>query len=301
MAAHDVTRWVDHLRSRLSDPNANNVWRALLRSRSGTIGIAIVLVHLFIALIAPAIIPYDPTAQSAARTFQPPSLEHPFGTDQLGRDVFSRVLMGGQTALAVTLISSSLAILWGGLVGIALGLVGGRADELIMRLVDALLAIPWLLFLLLVVSVLGRTNAVLIGVLAFFYGLPAIRIVRAATLDFVARDFITAARIRGERTITIIRRELLPNVLDVLLVEGAMQWSWMLLGFSSLSFLGFGVQPPTPDWGLMISDNTRTFSLYPWATFYPLIALSSLIIGINLAADALAKALGLDRAQGAPV
>ncbi|MCS7070787.1 MAG: ABC transporter permease, partial [Anaerolinea sp.] len=170
-----------------------------------------------------------------------------------------------------------------------------------MRIVDALLAIPWLLFLLLIVSVLGKSNLVLILVLAFFYGLPAIRIVRAGTLDFVARDFITAARVRGEKPFTIIRRELLPNVLDVLLVEGAMQWSWMLLGFSSLSFLGFGVQPPTPDWGLMISDNTRTFALYPWATFYPLIALSSLIIGINLAADALAKALGLDRAQGAPV
>lgn len=261
----------------------------------------IMLIHLVIALIAPAVIPYDPAAQSAARAFQPPSLEHPFGTDQLGRDVFSRVLMGGQTALAVTLISSALAILWGGMVGIALGLIGGRLDELIMRLVDALLAIPWLLFLLLIVSILGKNNTVLIVVLTFFYGLPAIRIVRAGTLDFVARDFIAAARVRGEPTLTIVRRELLPNVLDILLVEGAMQWSWMLLGFSSLSFLGFGVQPPTPDWGLMISDNTRTFSLYPWATFYPLIALSSLIIGINLAADALAKALGLDRAQGAPV
>ena len=301
MAAADITQWVNSLRDRLSEPHASSVWRSLLRSRSGASGTAIVLVHLVIALIAPAIIPHDPTLQSAARTFQPPSLEHPFGTDQLGRDVFSRVLLGGQTALAVTLISSALAIIWGGMAGIALGLVGGRLDELAMRLVDAFLAIPWLLFLLLAVSVLGKTNTVLILVLTFFYGLPAIRIVRAGTLDFVARDFITAARVRGEKMITIIRRELLPNVLDILLVEGAMQWSWMLLGFSSLSFLGFGVQPPTPDWGLMISENTRTFSLYPWATFFPLIALSSLIIGINLAADALAKALGLDRAQGAPV
>jgi peptide/nickel transport system permease protein len=292
---------VNRLRDKLSDPQSSGILRALLRSRSGTIGMVIVLIHLVIALIAPAVIPYDPAAQSAARAFQPPSLEHPFGTDQLGRDVFSRVLMGGQTALAVTLISSALAILWGGMVGIALGLIGGRVDELIMRLVDAFLAIPWLLFLLLIVSILGKNNTVLIVVLTFFYGLPAIRIVRAGTLDFVARDFIAAARVRGEPTLTIVRRELLPNVLDILLVEGAMQWSWMLLGFSSLSFLGFGVQPPTPDWGLMISDNTRTFSLYPWATFYPLIALSSLIIGINLAADALAKALGLDRAQGAPV
>ncbi len=275
--------------------------RALLRSRSGVVGISIVMLHLVIALIAPLIVPYDPSAQSVRLALNAPSSQHPFGTDHLGRDVFTRTLLGGQTALAITLISASLAIVWGGMVGVALGFIGGRIDELFMRLVDALLAIPWLLFLLLIVSVLGRENWVLIVVLTFFYGLPAIRIVRAATLDFVARDFITAARARGEGTLTIVRRELLPNVLDVLLVEGAMQWSWMLLGFSSLSFLGFGVTPPTPDWGLMISDNTRTFSLYPWATFYPLFALSSLIIGINLAADALAKALGIDRTQGAPL
>jgi peptide/nickel transport system permease protein len=265
------------------------------------VGIAIVALHLVIALIAPAIVPYDPAAQSVALSLNPPSVEHPFGTDQLGRDVFTRTLLGGQTALAVTLISAAVATAWGGLVGIGLAFMGGRIDELVMRFVDALLAIPWLLFLLLIVSVLGKENWVLILVLSFFYGLPAIRVVRAATLDFVARDFITAARARGEKRLTIVQRELLPNVLDVLLVEGAMQWSWMLLGFSSLSFLGFGVSPPTPDWGLMISDNTTVFSLYPWATFFPLIALSSLIIGINLAADALAKALGLDRAQGAPL
>jgi peptide/nickel transport system permease protein len=124
---------------------------------------------------------------------------------------------------------------------------------------------------------------------------------RAATHDVVALDFVTAARARGEARSTIVRRELLPNVLDVLLVEGAMRWSWMLLAFSSLSFLGFGVAPPTPDWGLMISDARSFMSFAPWAALAPVAALSSLIIGINLSADALAKALGIDRAQKAPV
>ena len=135
----------------------------------------------------------------------------------------------------------------------------------------------------------------------FTYGYTAIRVARAATLDYVTHEFILAARARGERKFTVVLRELLPNVLDVLLVDGAMTWSWMLLGFSSLSFLGFGVTPPTADWGFMIAKNREILAIQPWAVFGPAIMLSTLIIGINLFADALAKALGLDRSQGAPV
>ena len=129
----------------------------------------------------------------------------------------------------------------------------------------------------------------LIPVLVFFYGIPVIRMARAATKDVVALDFVTAARARGESRLTIVKKELFPNVLDVLLVEGAMRWSWMLLAFSSLSFLGFGVAPPTPDWGLMISDSRGYLAIAPWTALAPVAALSSPIIGINLSADALAK------------
>ncbi len=170
-----------------------------------------------------------------------------------------------------------------------------------MRVVDAFLSLPWILVMLLAVVTFGTGNQVLIPTLSFFYGIPVIRVARAATHDVVAKDFVVAARARGERRMTIIRRELLPNVLDVLLVEGAMRWSWMLLAFSSLSFLGFGVSPPTPDWGLMIADSRGFMSFAPWSVLPPVVALSSLIIGINLSADALAKALGIDRAQKAPV
>lgn len=135
----------------------------------------------------------------------------------------------------------------------------------------------------------------------FFYGIPVIRVSRAATHDIVARDFVQAARARGHSRITIMRLELFPNVRDALLVEGAMRWSWMLLAFSSLSFLGFGVSPPTPDWGLMIADARGFMSFAPSGVIAPVLGLSSLIIGINLTADALAKALGIDRAQKAPV
>jgi peptide/nickel transport system permease protein len=170
-----------------------------------------------------------------------------------------------------------------------------------MRVVDALLSFPSLFIYLLVISVLGTSNTVLIAILAITNGISIIRIARGATLDFVARDFITAARARGERTATMVLRELLPNVTDVLLVEGAMRWSWMLLAFSALSFLGFGVTPPTPDWGLMIAENRSRLAIAPWASIFPMLALSTLIIGINLAADALAKAMGLDISREAPV
>ena len=245
--------------------------------------------------------PYEPTKIDSQNRMQSPSWEHPFGTDSFGSDVFSRVLMGGRIALVVTLSAGVLAITWGGLLGMVLAYLGGVADEVPMRIVDALLSLPSLFIYLLVISALGTSNTILIIMLAITAGISIIRITRGATLGFVARDFITAARSRGESTRNVILRELLPNVLDVLLVEGAMRWSWMLLAFSSLSFLGFGVTPPTPDWGLMIAENRSRLAIAPWGSIFPMLALSTLIIGINLAADALAKAMGLDISQEAPV
>jgi len=274
---------------------------AMASRPSGVVGLTLVGLHIVLAVVSPAIVPYDYRALDAQLVLNGPSAEHWFGTDNLGRDILTRTLLGGQQALIVTSISTAIAIAWGGLLGVLLGLIGGWSEDVVMRLVDAFLAIPWILFLLLIVSVVGLGNTVLIPTLAFFYGIPVVRMARAATHDVVALDFVTAARARGESRSTIVRRELLPNVLDVLLVEGAMRWSWMLLAFSSLSFLGFGVAPPTPDWGLMISDGRSFMSLAPWAVLAPVVALSSLIIGINLSADALAKALGIDRAQKAPV
>ncbi len=277
------------------------IWSNLRRSWGGMIGLTLIVLHLAMALVSPYITPYDPLKFDAKARSNTPSAEHVFGTDKLGRDILSRSMMGGRVTLVITIIGTTIAVVWGGLFGILIGFLGGRVDEVIMRVVDALLSIPWLLFLLLIVSIVGTDIWVLIVTLGFFYGIAVIRISRAATLNFVAREFILAARARGESMRTVVIRELLPNVLDVLLVEGAMRWSWMLLAFSSLSFLGFGVAPPTPDWGLMIAKNREILAIQPWATLGPMIMLSSLIIGINLFADSLAKAVGLDRSQGAPV
>jgi peptide/nickel transport system permease protein len=268
---------------------------------SGAIGLAIVLIHLLIALSSPWLVPFDYKAISSLLILSPPDAVHWWGTDHLGRDVFTRTLLGGREAILVTLIATPLAVVWGGFVGIYLGLVGGKLDDVLMRLVDAFLALPWILKMLLMIATFGTGLGVLIPTLAFFYGIPVIRIARAAAHNVVARDFVLAARARGHGRLSTIGRELLPNVLDALLVEGAMRWSWMLLAFSSLSFLGFGVSPPTPDWGLMVADSRTFLAIAPWSGLFPIAALSSLIIGINLTADALAKTLGVDRAQKAPI
>lgn len=277
------------------------VFRDVTSRPSGAIGLTLVVAHLVLALISPLIVPYDYKAMNSALMLSGPDSAHWLGTDHVGRDVLTRVLLGGREALLVTGVATPIAVTWGGLVGIYFGLIGGRIDEVMMRVVDAFLSLPWILKMLVLIVTFGTGIEVLIPTLAFFYGIPVIRIARAATHDVVARDFVSAARARGHGRMTIIRRELLPNVLDTLMVEGAMRWSWMLLAFSSLSFLGFGVSPPTPDWGLMIADARGFMSFAPWGVLGPVIALSSLIIGINLTADALAKALGIDRAQKAPL
>jgi peptide/nickel transport system permease protein len=276
-------------------------WENLRRSWAGMLGLTLIVLHILIAATSPYWIPKDPLEMNAEIRSQAPSAEYLMGTDKLGRDVFSRSMLGGRVTIVVTVIAIVIAMIWGGLLGIVLGLLNGRADELIMRLVDALLSIPWLLLLLLIISVMGTEMWVQTLTFGFTYGILTIRVARAATLDFVTSEFVLAARARGERKRTIVMKELLPNVRDVLLVDGSMNWSWMLLGFTSLSFLGFGVVPPTPDWGFMIAKNREILAVQPWAVFGPVIMLSTLIIGINLFSDAFAKALGLDRSQGAPV
>ena len=268
---------------------------------SGLIGLTILIFHVILAITSPLYVPHDYKAIDPTLMLTPPSSEFWFGTDSLGRDVFTRTILGGRTALTVTFFGSLIALLWGGALGIFCGLVGGKTDDIVMRIIDAFLSIPWILAMLLIVSLLGTTTLVLIPALGFFYGKGIVRVARAATHDVIAKDFIVSARARGQSNFSIFWNEILPNVRDAIMVEGAMRWSWMLLGFSSLSFLGFGVSPPTPDWGLMISNARGLMSFAYWAVLAPIFGLSTLIIGINLTADAFAKALGIDRSTKAPV
>lgn len=272
-----------------------SVLRAVLSQPSGAIGVTLVVGHIALALLSPFILPHDPIAQSADLILQGPSLTSPFGTDRLGRDILSRVMLGGRQAMLIATLATLIAMIWGTSVGLFLALIGGRTDAYAMRIVDALSSIPGILIVMIFVAALGVGAMALIPILGFSYGLSVIYIARAAALDFVARDFVLAAQARGHARTTILIREILPNVRDSLAVQGAMQWSWLLLGIASLSFLGLGVAPPTPDWGLMIADGRGVMQTAPWAVLWPMTMLSSLIVGVNLAADAFAKALGVDR------
>jgi peptide/nickel transport system permease protein len=253
------------------------------------------------ALAAPWIAPYSPTAIDATQAMRPPSLLHWGGTDRYGRDIFSRVIYGGQIALVISLTSAAIAVVCGGLIGVYVAYIGGFIDDVIMRLIDALISIPSVLLLLVIVTAFGSGNSVIIAAMFVSYLPGVVRVVRATALEYVPRDFIQAARIRGEKTIHIVRDELWPNILDVVFVEFAMNASWIVLAVSGLSFLGFGVNPPTPDWGLMVNENRAMLLLAPWGILYPMGAVATLVIALNLVSDAIAKALGLDRSRGVPV
>jgi len=278
----------------------SRVLRDVWAQRSGRIGMGIVGLHLVVALAAPLIVPQDPAFQDAGAMLQSPSLTHWFGTDRLGRDVFSRTLLGGREAMLIATVATVIAMVWGSTLGILVALIGGRTDAVVMRFVDALMSIPWILLVMLFVAALGSSSAALVPVLGFSYGLSVVYLARAAALDFVARDFVVAAQARGHSRWSIAVTELLPNVRDSLAVQGAMQWSWILLAVSSLSFLGMGVAPPTPDWGQMIADARGIMQRAPWALIWPMLALSSLVIGMNLAVDAWARVTGVERNRRVP-
>ena len=260
------------------------------------IGLLLVALTVVIAVVAPWLSPYDPITTDAANALAGASGQHWLGTDQYGRDVLTRTLEGGRFALLVSLLATVVAVVAGTLVGAVSAYYGRWIDGGITRVLDAILAVPAVLALLLIVSVFGNSLWVLVLAVAVVYVPAVARVVRGATMPVLSSGFVTAARARGERSLPIIGREVLPNILDTILVEFAMRASWVVLLVSTLSFLGFGVNPPTPDWGLMIQENRAALTVAPAGTLAPIVALSVLVVGLNLAADGLGKHLGVDRA-----
>ncbi|MFD7608879.1 ABC transporter permease [Streptomyces mirabilis] len=274
---------------------AARAWRTVRSSRAAVIGLAIVAVHVLIAVLAPLLTSYDPIANDSAHALSGPGWDHWAGTDQYGRDVLARVLYGGRYALGVSVAATLVTVALGTVVGCAAALRGGWFDDVLGRVLDAVLAVPSILALLVVVTALGTGPAVIVIAIAVVYVPQVARVVRGAALAVVPADYVTAARARGEGTWSILRREVLPNITDVVCVEFAMRASWVVLLISSLSFLGFGADPPTPDWGLMVAENRTAITVVPMASLAPIIALATLVVGLNLAADGLSKAWGVDR------
>jgi peptide/nickel transport system permease protein len=260
------------------------------------LGALVLLAYLLIAITGPLWAPYSPFETSTGLPFSSWSGAHLFGTDILGRDVFSRVVYGTRDVLFLSLTSTFVALVLGGVIGLASGLVGGKVDELLMRLFETIISIPLLVLALLAIAAAGPTESgsslLLIGVVVLVYTPRIARMARAVAVDLVTRDFVTVARARGESVPSIVWRELTPNAAGVLLVEFGVRAGYAPILISSLGFLGFGARPPSPEWGLMISENRASLATAPLPVLAPAVALAVLVISLNLVTDGIARALG---------
>lgn len=267
------------------------VVRHLFSSPVTAVGVSITFLFLVVAIIGPFIAPYGANEIIPADARQPPSADHWFGTDNLGRDVFSRVLLGAREILILAGLGTVLAVFLGTFFGLLTGYAGGWFDEITMRIFDSLLALPALLLALLLLGTVGNSRYSILIVIIVVYTPIVARVVRSVVLTVKQQGFVEAARLVGETRTRILLREILPSVLPTLSVESALRFSYAIFLVASLGFLGVGVQPPSPNWGLMVKEARAYASLIPWALFFPALAISMVVIGVNLFADGLKSIL----------
>ena len=262
--------------------------RQLLRSKTFVLGNLIVAFWVFWAVTGSRLTPKDPLEQTADILVSPNSTFW-FGTDQFGRDIFSRVLAGATATLTVAPLATALAIVCGTAIGLVTGYFRGVVDETISRILDAVLALPLIVIAVTVLTALGSSNATLIAVIGLVFTPPVARTVRATVLGERQLDYIQAAQLRGERAPYIMFVEILPNIMGPIVVEATVRLGYAIFAIAGLTFLGFGVQPPSPDWSLQISENYTllTAGTYWWTVLFAGLAIATLVIGVNFIADAL--------------
>ncbi len=267
-------------------------WRLLLRRPTFLAGAALLLFWVICALFTSAIAPHDPLAQQLLATNQAPSSAHLFGTDQLGRDILSRVIAGSRTILLIAPLATLLGTVAGTALGLLMGYLGGVVDIVVSRVVEAVLALPLVIVAFMFVVALGPSPAVIIVVVGFVFTPLIARTVRSAVLVESQLDYLSSARLLGERAPRIMFVEIFPNVLPTILVEFTVRLGYAIFTVATLSFLGFGVQPPTPDWGADIAANYGVLPAgYWWMTLFPALAIASLVIAINLVTDSIEQVL----------
>jgi peptide/nickel transport system permease protein len=267
-------------------------WRLLLRRPTFIVGATILLFWVVCAVFGHLIAPQDPLAQQLLATNKAPSGAHWFGTDQLGRDVFSRVLVGARSILVISFFATVIGTVAGTALGLVMGYLGGVIDILAGRLVEAVLALPLVIVAFLFVVAVGPSPLTIIIVIGLVFTPLIARTVRSAVLVERQQDYLASARLLGENRAYIMFVEVLPNVLPVVLVEFTVRLGYAIFAVASLSFLGFGVQPPTPDWGADISANYGVLPAgYWWMTLFPALAIASLVIAINLVTDSIEQVL----------
>jgi peptide/nickel transport system permease protein len=270
---------------------ARRAWRRLKQRKSALIALFVIVALILIAIFAPLIAPYDPTKQSWSAVRKAPSLAHWFGTDEVGRDILSRIIYGTRASLSAGVISVGIAISIGVPLGLLSGYLGGKVDAILGRITDAMLAVPFLILAIALAAFLGPSlgNAMIaIGVTAT----PLfIRLTRGQTLSVVKEDYIEAARAVGNPGWRIALRHILPNVMPALLVQATLTIATAIIAEASLSFLGLGQQPPAPSWGSMLNAAQRFLTNAPWMAVWPGLAIFVTVLSFNLFGDGLRDAL----------
>lgn len=265
--------------------------RRLLKNRIGLMGIVFIGILVLIAVFAPLIAPYDPVEQNIIMRYKAPSSEHLLGTDEMGRDILSRIIYGSRISLQVGLLSIGLALVIGVFLGIISGYYGGIWDMIIMRIMDVMLAFPSILLAIAIVAILGpqlRNAMLAIGII----NIPRFaRIIRSSALSIKESEYIAAAKMMGASDVRIIFYHLLPNAMAPLIIQTTLSIATAILEAAALSFLGLGAQPPTPEWGAMLSDARSSLQKAPWVATFPGLAIIFGVLGFNLLGDGLRDAL----------
>lgn len=272
--------------------------RQVLRSKTFVLGAIVTLFWVVCALFGDSIAPYDPIDESFAPSYESPSWSHPFGLDRNGRDVLSRVIVGARSVIEVAPAAMLLGVGLGSMLGLVMGYFGRWVDNVVGRFLDAVLAIPLIVLAILVLTALSAGNEgisvsswQLIVVIGIAFTPPVARTVRSAVLAERDLDYVQAAKLRGERAPYIMFAEILPNVTGPIIVEGTVRLGYAVFTVATLAFLGYGPQPPSPDWGLQIAEQYADISLAWWAVIFPALAIASLVVAINLIADSVQQVL----------
>jgi peptide/nickel transport system permease protein len=270
------------------------LWSAV-RTPRGTIGLALASFVVLVAVIGPFVAPYSPAALTTL-AFGKPSGQFLLGGDFLGRDVLSRVLNGGWVLLIMAACATAIGVVAGAAAGVSAAYLRGVRDGIIMRAVDVILSFPQLVFALLLLSLLGPRLWLITLAVGVSHAPQVARVLRSATLDLSERDFVKAAELQGLRPATVMRKEILPNLVSPIMVEAGLRLTYSIVIIAGLAFLGFGPPPPTANWGTMIYENEEGLALNPWAVIVPALLIALLTIGTNMLTDAFARvAIGVDR------
>lgn len=262
-----------------------NVKRDLAKAPvSAWFGMIVILVYAICAVFAPLIAPFG-EAEIVGKAYQPSSAGFILGTDQIGRDLFSRLIYGARNTIGIALVTTLLSFCIGGTLGVAVALKRGWLDQGVSRVVDAFLAIPVLIFALMLLAVFGKSILLLILILALLDSTRVFRLARATALNVVVMDFVEAARLRGEKMSWIVFKEIVPNILPTLITEFGLRFCFVFLTISALSFLGVGIQPPTADWGSMVAENKTLITYGNPTPLYPAAAIALLTVAVNFVVD----------------